>query len=930
MSTLLPLRFEQRKRYYLAYTGLFLLFCLGAFGYLFASGHSLILSDDGLDEHLTYLTYCGQWIRDWISTGTPTMWNFSMGYGADAILTMQGWLDEPFTILYALVPEEGAQYLYQVLAIVRLYLAGIAFSAFCRYHKREGFSTLLGALVYTFSGFCLAWGALRHPMFVDAAIFLPWVLLAADKILDGKSPLMFIVAMAVTFFTDWYWGYMIGIMLLLFCLMRYFLGQRERSVADFFKLVGRFVLYLVVALALAAVAVLPTVMYTLQMGRLEAGVDVSAFDQLGTYALYPLTLTGGDSSSLGMGLECVAAFFIVMLFAVPQFRKAADLRQAKIAFIVLTIFACFPIFGSIFNGFSYSTDRWMFVYAFAAAYIVVLLEPRVPQLKRFDVRRILVVVIVLEAWMAVLLLVWDKRIWAVCAMVLLALTFVMVRFLSDAGHTRPRRILLVVLLFLGVTLFSNGHLLSASSDNSKPYIDNLVKFGQAYSTQTTDSASSLVVGLDDDAPLYRYDKPSELTRRNSSLLQGLYSVDFYSSFYNQRVDDYRTELAIPSASSLQNFLIATSDSRASVEAVSGVKYFLVRSGKESSLPYDFDTLVAQGSYGGGDYEVYRTDNVLPLAYTYDKSISTEEYQALSPLQRQEATLQACEVDGTDQPEADLDLTGEQIDYAVDQEKSSDATLEDGKVVCTADNAKLTLNFTGKAGCETYVYMDNLDLQDYSPSQLVSSDEYEAMGLYDRFNLFVKDNRKGTTKMYNLTFEGGAISSKKITCDTSACNFYGGKHDWLVNLGYSDSSVDSITITFGKAGEYTFDDFQVLVQPMDGLSSQVDSLGQVVPDELDFGCNSIVGSIHTDDSRLLYISVPYSEGWSATVDGEPAEIKCANTAFMAIELDPGDHTFELHYQTPWLVQGALISMLGLIALLVGGLLRRRRIGAASVK
>ena len=60
-------------------------------------------------------------------------------------------------------------------------------------------------------------------------------------------------------------------------------------------------------------------------------------------------------------------------------------------------------------------------------------------------------------------------------------------------------------------------------------------------------------------------------------------------------------------------------------------------------------------------------------------------------------------------------------------------------------------------------------------------------------------------------------------------------------------------------------------------------------------------------------MPYSKGWTATVDGQPVDLKRANTAFMALELGAGAHEVELRYMTPGLLEGFTLSGIGLAAL-----------------
>lgn len=60
-------------------------------------------------------------------------------------------------------------------------------------------------------------------------------------------------------------------------------------------------------------------------------------------------------------------------------------------------------------------------------------------------------------------------------------------------------------------------------------------------------------------------------------------------------------------------------------------------------------------------------------------------------------------------------------------------------------------------------------------------------------------------------------------------------------------------------------------------------------------------------RLVFFSVPYENGWSAWVNGKPAEIEKVDIGFMAVRVAGGETSeIEFKYSTPWLFEGAIIS------------------------
>ena len=58
--------------------------------------------------------------------------------------------------------------------------------------------------------------------------------------------------------------------------------------------------------------------------------------------------------------------------------------------------------------------------------------------------------------------------------------------------------------------------------------------------------------------------------------------------------------------------------------------------------------------------------------------------------------------------------------------------------------------------------------------------------------------------------------------------------------------------------------------------------------------------------MLCLSIPYSTGWRAYVDGAETTLYKANGVHMALPLDAGTHSVALTYHTPYLRLGAVIS------------------------
>ena len=94
------------------------------------------------------------------------------------------------------------------------------------------------------------------------------------------------------------------------------------------------------------------------------------------------------------------------------------------------------------------------------------------------------------------------------------------------------------------------------------------------------------------------------------------------------------------------------------------------------------------------------------------------------------------------------------------------------------------------------------------------------------------------------------------------------------------------------------------------------------------------TITLPEENLVFFSVPYEDGWSASVNGEPAEVIKTNVGFMAVRCPAGEAvTIRFDYMTPGLIPGLLITcgaaLLFVLYLVLFRLYDRRRAARIAV-
>ena len=82
-----------------------------------------------------------------------------------------------------------------------------------------------------------------------------------------------------------------------------------------------------------------------------------------------------------------------------------------------------------------------------------------------------------------------------------------------------------------------------------------------------------------------------------------------------------------------------------------------------------------------------------------------------------------------------------------------------------------------------------------------------------------------------------------------------------------------------------------------------------PDTLEDG--RIEGMCAVPVGKKLLLGIPATSGWSAKVDGEPAEIESLS-GLILLDTGEGEHEIALSYSTPGLSAGIAVSVASLLA------------------
>ena len=864
--------------YFFIYTLIFIGLSIIIFSFFWRYDKSFIWNQDGKQQHFRALVYYGQWLREIIknifvnhSFSIPE-WSFSLGYGSDIITTLHYYVvGDPFSLLSAFVPSKYTVYLYGFLILLRLYSAGLTFSAYCfKVTKTSRLGVLSGSFIYVFSAFGLV-ASVRHPYFTNPMIFFPLILLGIEKIIDKKSPFVFIIAVFLSCISNFYFFYMIVLLTVIYVVIRLFMLYRKNELLKAVLLVLKLLFYAVLGIMMASIILIPVLSRFFGDARLN---NDYVYD-----FLYPKSYYEGFFSAFlsfasngywsFMGYTGISLITISLLFL-----KKKQNTAIKFGFILLSIMLLFPVFGHIFNGFSYITNRWIWGYSFLIALILVFVWEDLFQLNK---KELCVISGILFAYFLICCLLKVSRTEnAMASLVIAAVALVLLGQCCAASNYHKKIIpvgttLLVVLSVCVTALY--GY---APSEFN--YVSEFININQVNNDifTTQDHAVQLGANEIEDQSFLRYSGPRSL-ELNESMQGGLSSTVYYWSLSNSNMINLYKEMGLQENS---NYLLKSLDNRTILNALTSVNYYVLpNENSNEPLPYGFSH-INNYSINGKKYSVYHNNNALPLGYTYSSYITRDVYENLLPSEKQEVMGKSVVLDKDVDANKNSNLKFDSLQIPYRITKSDGITIDGNNYLVTKEGATITLHFEGLQYSETYLYV-NFDEKSSEVSLPVTA----------------KSDAQTTKNIINFI--------------TNSSQLYGGRHEFLINFGYEKDSKKEIIIQFAKPGEFILEDISVICQPMENFSKSMDDLRAESLKNIMISEDNIKGDIHVSSSKILFLSIPYSRGWTAYVDGEKAELLKANTMFMALPISEGDHRIELVYKTPLLKISAIISLTGFV-------------------
>ncbi len=874
------------KNIYFIYSVSFLLLLPVVFYPFLAEGKSFVWNVDGINQHLPILLYYGRILRGIFTGNGFAMVDFRIGMGYDTITTLHYYvLGDPLALLSVFMNVKNGVAIYNELILLRLYLMGISYLLFCKYWRLAGRGRVPGALVFVFCGYTF-YSGVRHPYFLNPMIYLPLLLIGLEEVLRRKKPYLLIGMVFLSAVSNFYFFFILSVISVLYVIVRYTVTFSKQ---DKHKLLGFVIVGLrtggsyLLGMLMASFLFLPVIYAFLQNGRMSSK-PVLLVDTL-HYSLnyYKSILQGVFASGVDTGywvdlsFPTVAAVGFAILFCNQIFKKL------RYYFLLIMLALAVPAFGYFMNGFAYVTNRWDFLVPFAVALIVTATYEEVFRLTPWEKVDLLLGVV----GYGVLAFAFTSLRIVKLTFCLLAVTVAIILLLQNRQQKNIGLLqqgVLYLLLFLSIGL--NGYAFYSAHFNR--YIMEFMTKKQV--EKVLDGGEAAMAAAIQDKGLYRVETFGD-NFRNEAMVMNFNDVSAYFSLMDGGISAFYKQLELLNQRTA--YRIDNQDNRTILDTLAGVKYFITS--VKRAVPFGYD-LIDQRKVDGALYYLYKNKYALPFGYIYHDYLPESEYERLQALEKQNALLYAIilkeDTAYANLCSRDMNIGIEQLDYQV---SADGMVLEQDKIHVRRPEAKLLLSFQSKGKSETYLRISGLEIN------------------------------KDALIMQTIHVKGENEKHKNLNIRNKYYNSYFGKMNFLANTGYSKSDKTWIKLTFPATMTYSYDAIKVYNVDMLQYKSRIQELRGETLTNIKKSNNGLQGDAVLNRKGIMLLSIPYSKGWKAYVDGKETELVRGDIMYMALPLDEGKHHILLRYRTPYLLEGVLISALAVL-FLIGKLLYERKGGS----
>lgn len=418
----------------------------------------------------------------------------------------------------------------------------------------------------------------------------------------------------------------------------------------------------------------------------------------------------------------------------------------------------------------------------------------------------------------------------------------------------PKNILIAGYLIIAALIICIGEALNEDIVTIKDY-------KTIFNNNTQNTINEI---LTNDKEFYRTNNLDYSTTTINKIYNSNYfTTNIYSSTYNKNYLDF-VRNHFQNSMIDYNYFMISGNKNILFNSYMGVKYLY--SSTDLGLGY---TKIKDN--------LYQNNLALPIIYGTNKIINTTEYEKIPYPYNLEVLLQNAITEETSNTSTKYNIEEVSLSYEL--------ISNDGVIINKEESG----------------YILKVDKEGYLKIKLSKPIENKLLFI-DLYGL-----KENSCSIDNIEITINNVSNV-LTCKTWIYSNKNNTFHYLIN----DEYIDILDIKL-KKGTYTITDIKTYLLDYNNLLNIKEEKVEMNIESIHN--DTITGNITMKNDGYLVTTIPYDKGFKITIDGKDYTPVKVNVAFLGIKLTSGYHTITISYNSPWLKEGKIISLIGLFIFII---------------
>ena len=788
-------------------------------------------------------------------------WDFGMGY--DYYSNFFYYLASPFNILALLIGLWDMQIGVATAMIIQAATCGVTMLYYLRHTGRSQLAAhtwynemlkVTLALAYSMSGYILTYQ--YNYIWLISLIMAPIVMLGIERLVYEGEKKLYFFSLLVVFITNYYFAWYICLLSLL-----WFVDQRKKDIKNVIKTFWKFCYVSVASALVSAVVLVPCYLAVLNRNKGWGKTsldDIGLFGNIGNFIQSMFWDHYIDKSTKvvqfypELGYCGVFTVILCLLYCTNvSIRKEVRLKRI-IEVVVMAV--CLNFYWAVYVLHGFTIPHLLFG-RFEFLFIILLITTAYDMLCRLDkitLSQVVYLTVVASVCITVAVLLNDNTQNLLCYLgtILITIYLIMCMFFYCKGSIKRKSLLINIILVAMMELISNFFMANTNSYGVK---------------RETVIASNKWEDKYNDLDLEIGERKTAYVQSQSYMKYS--QTDLFASSNNVGLLNMMGKLGLTYQTNLGVYVYRGTTPLTA--AMFNVRYVL----SDRSVYWGgYDIQTSETVYN--DYlktnqkcTVYENDNLLGIGYWFPESIESVDFESNNPLEIQNDIARSVIGDLIFTPavwsSASVAFDGCEI-------------YDMNGFVCKYQNIlgdgsdKPWIEYTCVVGADMDLYIYVSDMNSITCEVWVDDKEINSQSTY--------------TSPGEMLHIGSVVSGQKIKIKVNNYSTYG-------ELGSTEIN----------AYDLNQQNLKICLENMKFQNINVERMSGSM-----FQC-----VVDTDKAGILCLAIPYSDGFTAYVDGERTDIVAVGGGLCGVKVENGQHAVKLRYIPYGFFCGLLMSVSGIM-------------------